>query len=383
MDLHNKKILMAAQYAAPYMGNFILSLICLESKIKEEYNAETAYVFPENVADREWYRTFALEHTCFLTDACMRRSEQKIKDILLNYAPDIVHTHFDGYDVPVSKAMKQVNAENIKVIWHLHDHLGYVSNIFKKAYQFYRYVLHYSYFAKNVSTIAVCDEVRRFTNMFHRVLRFNEFKNNTTIPNGIDLTRLCRSSITCGSDCCVRDGGGYKFLVLAGRNSPKRADLLLKAGVLLNHRGIGDFQILLVEGVDTDEVVGSVFGNSVPSWLRILPQNHNISEIFSQADCFVSTSVAETFSYAICEASIWGLPVIQSDIEGTLWNSSNPSTFLFSSGNVEELADTMQYVMNIPRSEMKRLCAITRENNKSKYSIETWCENIIDFYKTL
>lgn len=48
-------------------------------------------------------------------------------------------------------------------------------------------------------------------------------------------------------------------------------------------------------------------------------------------------------SMAIAEASIWGLPIIESDIIGTSWNRNNPSTFLFEAGNVEMLAEKRKY----------------------------------------
>lgn len=97
----------------------------------------------------------------------------------------------------------------------------------------------------------------------------------------------------------------------------------------------------------------------------------------------MSTSVRETFSYAIAEATIYGLPVIQSDIEGTKWNKDNPSTFIFPSGNVDALAETMQKVMQTPYKEMISLCAQTRNNNMRNYSLDSWSGKIIEFFQSI
>lgn len=190
MELYNKKVLMVAQFAAPYEGNFLLSLKNLEHELRERFNASTAYVFPKDAQKRDWFELFAQKHTTFLTINEVASSVDQLSEIISNYTPDIIHTHFDGYDMPVAKAIKKSGLKDVKIVWHLHDALGFVPNVVKKAYQCLYYIRHYSYYAKNVNTIAVSDEVRRFTNRFHRILRFTNFNNNKTIPNGIDLNRL-------------------------------------------------------------------------------------------------------------------------------------------------------------------------------------------------
>ena len=370
---------MVAQYAAPYEGNFLLSLKNLEKELKHKFNASVVYVFPKSVANRNWFESFSKEHVTFLTVDEVACSVEQLVEIISIFIPDIIHTHFDGYDMPVAKALKKCGKNNIKVVWHLHDALGFVPNVFKKMYQCLYYIRHYSYYAKNVSAIAVSDEVRRFTNRFHRVLRFSDFHNSKVILNGIDLARIENNTRKSNKE----KGGIYKLLVLSGRNVQKRADLLMKAGLVLESRGISNFEILVVHGTDTNEVVADVFGDKTPHWLKLLPQNHNIAELFALADCFVSTSVAETFSYAICEATIYGLPVIQSDIEATVWNKDNPSTFLFPNGDVNALADTIVKVMGIPKDEMEKACEVTKQNNRSKYSINAWCDDIIEYYLNL
>lgn len=157
----------------------------------------------------------------------------------------------------------------------------------------------------------------------------------------------------------------------------------MKAGQLLQEKGVKDFEIRITNGTDTMQVVGQLYGANVPSWLKVIPQNHNISEVFASADCFVSSSVTETFSYAICEATIFGLPVIQSDIEGTLWNADNPSVYLFKSEDINDLAEKMRIVMTEDKDILLRNCETTKNNNHSKYSLDSWTKNVIDFYNTI
>lgn len=83
---------------------------------------------------------------------------------------------------------------------------------------------------------------------------------------------------------------------------------------------------------------------------------------------------------AIAEASIYGLPIIQSDIPGTWWNSQNSSTYLFHVGNAEELAEQMKNVIQADKEVLWTKCQETAEHNKGLLSLDNWCENIISIY---
>lgn len=156
------------------------------------------------------------------------------------------------------------------------------------------------------------------------------------IPNGIKISRIHTTSKTHHKT--------FTFLAFAGRHIQKRTDLLLSAADILTKQGV-NLKVILVE--ETSSTLGDKIFNPKPNWLNEIKSQEDINTVFSQADCFVSSSVHETFSYAIAEAAIFGVPIIQSDIEGTMWNANNPSTILFKSGDIAELANAMRKVMSI------------------------------------
>ncbi|MCH5181460.1 MAG: glycosyltransferase family 4 protein [Prevotellaceae bacterium] len=194
------------------------------------------------------------------------------------------------------------------------------------------------------------------------------------IPNGIDTSRL--------EEGRNRRHEPFAFLAFGGRNIDKRVDIIFKAGEMLEQKG-SRFTLTVVEGSDTMAVAMNHFGGRLPQWLHFTKPMENINALFAEADCFVSSSVHETFSYAVAEASVYGLPVVQSNIEGTMWNAGNPSAFLFESGDAGDLAGTMEKVMAIPEDVLRNMCSTTRDNNLKQYSLEAWCDKIVDFYEKI
>lgn len=86
-------------------------------------------------------------------------------------------------------------------------------------------------------------------------------------------------------------------------------------------------------------------------------------------------------SMAIAEASIYGLPVIQSDILGTWWNADNPSTFLFRVNDTNDLLKQMKCVMDYDEHLLDDMCRKTIKVNKQRLSMNEWVNNIISVYE--
>lgn len=85
-------------------------------------------------------------------------------------------------------------------------------------------------------------------------------------------------------------------------------------------------------------------------------------------------------SMAIAEASIWGLPIIESDIIGTSWNRNNPSTFLFEVGNVEMLAEKMEEFLNMDKEILIKNSHISKSKNMKKLSMDSWVNEVIRIF---
>ncbi len=143
MNLQNKHILFAAQYAPPYAGNFIASLIALENLLKEQYNATCAYLLPRKACEQSWMDDFTTGRQVYFSgDGQVLIHDREADEIFSRFKPDLIHTHFEGYDVPMYEAVKR-SGRCIRQVWHMHDALKFHPNPLKAVYQVFCFAKHY------------------------------------------------------------------------------------------------------------------------------------------------------------------------------------------------------------------------------------------------
>ena len=375
MDIKGTTVVHLAQYAAPYLGNFVKSLMRLEARLAKA-GGRMVYVFPPQARDCAWFEDFASVHKVYAV-LPGKAGVADIETIIKKYKGKVLmHTHFEGYDEAVCKAIRR-SRRDIPVVWHLHDHLSYQPNILKALYQRWCFFRHYCLptLRSRVYTIGVSREVDAFVHRFH-----GRFKRSIVLPNGMDISRIYKTK-----DWTSEDDGIRRFVCLGGRNTSKRMDIVLDAFKMLYDSGRlkpGEALLRVVVGTDSQDVFSRVFGQGValPKWLEPIEQNEDIVRIFDGADCFISAAQHETFSYAFCEATLYGLAVIQSDISGTMWNAGNPSVMLFKSLDARDLADKIEAFLSMDREMLAYDTAVTAARNRAKYTSDAWCDSVMKMY---
>lgn len=375
MDLKNKRILIAAQFAAPYAGNFLPSLESLEKRLCQNYGAECAYLLPRAAERCDWYARFSGARKCYLSgNESHLITKQEAGGILTDFHPDIIYTHFEGYDLPMYNAARK-NLPHARLVWHMHDTLSYVKHPVKAAYQAYCFFRHYGMplFFNRVNLIAVNPHELRF------VRKFRGYKKivQDVIPNGVETSRL-----SLNENRQPKDNRIFTFLAYGGRNIQKRIDLILKAAEILSGKGY-NFKIVITKGTDTQAVVDQYFSDRKPRWLELIDQVSDINQLLESADCFICSSANEGCSYAIIEALMKGLPVIQSEIEGTIWTHDYPNVLNFKSLDYLALSAKMEQIMNSEQCDIYDKCLKGSEMAFADFSLETWSDRVIDFFGTI
>lgn len=388
MEIRNKKICFIVALNCPYGGNIIPSLKMLANKLTNEYNATVYWIFPKQ-PEYDWLIDLRKHYEIAFTTSPYHTASPELKRIFNRWNPDLVHTHYEAYDIPVAKAIDK----KVCMVWHIHDHMtldtsGQSLGILRKMKRSVAFGIHYGIYGRKAKLIAVSPEMAVFcghyqTHLFsfppvydNEQLESIELPNAKVLINGIDMSRL-KVPLAISSNNTPTDI--FTFLSYGGQNIHKRIDYLVKAGILLNKKG-SKFRIIITKGKDTEKIVKGIVGESLPQWLELVEQTKEIITLLGIASCYVSTSIHETMSTAIAEATIYGIPVIQSDIPGTYWNAKNPSTFLFKKGDVLDLVDKMEKVMAMNDEALRSRCKITQEKNMYRLSLEKWCDEIINYY---
>lgn len=387
MNLQNKTICFVVSLKCSYGGNVIPSLLNLADKLTSQFSAKIYWIFPEqDITD--WINTIRNKYTIFWLNNGGGGYTQQFYNIFSKEKPDIVHTHYAAYDIYVVKAIHKLKTPT-KIVWHIHSHLKLIgTSILRRFRSAIGQFLRFGIYGRHVYLIPVSDEAAAFSAYFrtHFTPFFPKFEigakkhypMSTTIINGIDMSRINFPEKAVAPKI-------FTFMSFGGIESVKKISFIIQASLLLRNKGISNFHILITNGIGTTDMLTSTLSctaETIPNWITLVPQSDDISSIFSKASCYISSSIRETMSTAIAEATLFEMPVIQSDIPGTYWNANNPSAILFKNKDINDLAAKMLFVMENYK-DLKSKCPITKNNNMKLLSLDHWCDKIIEVYKKL
>lgn len=392
MDLNNKNVCFVAAFNCPYGGNFIPMLRSLAYRLRDNFYVQVSFVFPKQDNQRDWLEDLKKDFPVYITYQPYSKTMNELQNIFSQVQPHIVHSHFACYDKPIAKVLK--GKKDVHMVWHIHGALDFYVRglrwpILRLLNRFRYSFIEYALYGKNAFFIAVSPDVAKGVTAlrdkkFFRLVKHykNEQLNQMTfsrcvpIINGVDMKRI-------GFDHIDRKKiPVYTFLTFGGREVQKNVKCLIKASLLLRERGITDFKLLITKGIQTKEMLCSCLG-TIPDWIELVEQTEDVKSLFIRSSCYVSTAIHETMSMAIAEATFYGIPVIQSDIPGTYWNSKNPSVMLFRSRDAKDLSVKMEQMMNVDSIELQKKCEITKSKNEELLSLDTWVSKIIDCYHSL
>lgn len=351
-------VLQVCAYSSEYEGNFITSLLCLESLLKND-GIRTIYAFPEEAADRDWCKRIQERTDVFFLPELKARIRPETYHIFGKVYREhdiaIVHTHFELYDIPATIMAKK----STKVFWHLHDPIQIKQNLHGLLWRF-----QYGVVGRRAELLAVSDYYRNYV----VAVGFPK-KQTRVILNGIDTSR-------------IQDAEHGKkridFLTFGWDYYRKGDDLILQACERLATDGYR-FKLLLNGNQNTWNHLPVSYHDNLPEWLELGNHVENVNLLFSVAKCFVQASRRETFSYAICEAAYAGLPVICSRIPGVEWAEKIPTVDFFASEDIDQLYMKMKSFLeekNYTEADLSE----TRKVIIDRYSVARWAKTIREYY---
>lgn len=353
-------ILQVCAYAAPYPGNFIKSLNTLDKKLYNKGH-KIIYAFPHTAKECKWCADLQKERKVYFLPLSKARILPKtyssFKSIFKNEDIDIVHSHFELYDIPISCTAPK----NVRIFWHLHDPIskenGFVSNLINK--------IQYGMLSKKAYLISVSEFYRQYA------VKLGFKENNTcNVLNGIDCERITYP---------YNNNKEYEFLTFGWDFYRKGADIIFTAMEKLNSDGY-NCKLLFNGNDSTYNTLKEYFNGNIPPYIVFQPFIENINEMFSKCRVFIQASRKETFAYAVCEAAYAGMQVISSDIPGLEWAHKVPSIKFFKSESSDELYALLKEAIENNFLISNDTIENTRKYINENYSTDKWAEDIIKIY---
>jgi len=354
-------VLQACAFAAPAPGNFISSLLDLE-KALEKRGVKTIYAFPERAKNLEWCKKIQKRtKVYFLPEAQARlkiSTYQIFHKIYKENSVEIVHSHFELYDIPATI----MAPPNVKIFWHLHDALK--ENYYKSS--FTRKLLtkiQYGLVGKHATLLSVSKEHALFAEM----LGFDK-KQIEYVPNGIQTSRIDIKQID------QSDEKSY-MLMFGWEVHRKGVDILVKA-----IKSLEDIENLRIKIVGQDECESYLLQENTSKVLQFSRPVSDINELYKEAVAFIHISRAEGLSYALLEAIYAGLPIICSDIPENLFAQEFKNVIWIRNESVDDLKEALLTISSEAFEIQQSDIAYNRELIEKEYSVISWTERIQNYY---
>lgn len=356
------KVLQVCAFAAEYSGNFIASLEALESELNRK-NISVIYAFPQGAEEKEWCKTIQERTKVYFLPLAKARILPKTYQMFQQIYKEnkdikIIHSHFELYDMPATL----MAPKGMKIFWHLHDSQTEGERLRKILWK-----LQYGIVGKRAYLLSVSEHYRE--NIIK--MGFQE-KRTTTVVNAINLDRF-NTDYEFENRTYI-----YDFCTFGWDFYGKGVDLLLNACDRLEKNGY-QFKLLLNGNYFTWKKLQEYLDGRTSGYLVKGNPVEDVNGLFEKTGVFILASRSETFSYAVCEAAYFGLPVISSRIPGLEWAKELPTVQFFEVENVDSLYEAMEaYLKGKKNTDFER--QQTRKIIEQKYSMNVWVKQIMECY---
>ena len=310
-------VLELMNYAAPYAGNFIPSVVSLAEALREK-GTDAVLVFPSAARGRDWAEQLQAQglSVYFLPDRIQDR-ERLLRRIIREHGVTCVHSHFIDRSFYLPLRLCCIG-KKIRHVYHAHSTPHFSAH----GVGLRRALMHAD------KTICVSESVRR---------AFTEygFTNCVTVPNGVDFSRLSAAN-------APPPDLPHPLVLLFGYDFHiKGIDTALDAFDELDPAHRYTAGICVAGHGDTAKQALCARYGSVPPWIRLLGPRTDVGAYYRAADVFLSASRTEGMPYAVLEAAYCGLPLVLSDIPPHR-ELRLPHARLFPAGDRQALFDAIE-----------------------------------------
>ena len=363
-------VLQLMNYGAPYKGNFIQSLLNLESRLNK-IDIEMIYLFQKETAEKEWAKELLRNgKKIYFLSGILTKDFRFIRSLVLKHDIKIIHTHFIGgkYNfllVNVNRTLKK----KFFIVRHFHNPYKRRNSITE-------------YFKTIVVPVDLTIGCSKAVADDYMLKKKDKNERVEYVTNAIDFSRLENYKVLQKEDLQINKKG-YVFLVFGFEYYRKGVDVVINALEELIKDNIDVYMILSL-AANKEFVEKKIIErfNTIPYWIKIVPPIDDIATYYRFSDAFISASRSEGFCYSLVEAAYCGTQIIASDIFAQR-DLLIPYTYQFPSEDFLQLKKQMLLAISIKADEKNK-----RSQEQEKYVIQTfnldkWSEQIDGIYKSL
>jgi glycosyltransferase involved in cell wall biosynthesis len=367
-----RSVVQVTLWNSAYLGNTMLGQLALARSVRERFGLSTHFVLAPGAEGMPWLKQLDDEGTTWSIMPPRRRDwRAHLSSVIEQRDAVLVHTHFTSADLAGAQAAR---AAGVPCVWHVRTGFtGYplrqrLTDLVKLRWVAPRSVS---------SIVAVSPWLAKFIRRRGAPARLIE-----TVPEAIAMERFAEmpdAAAARGRLGLAEDE--QVVLCLGWWPEVKGVDVFLDAlqRVVEQHpRAVG-----LVVGEEQLRAFLAERAGETPPWLRVAGFVEDSAWLFAATDIFVSASRHEGQSFAIGEALACALPVVMSDIPGTVGWGDAPDVSTFASEDSQALAGRLDELLAQPPEARVAAAAGNRDWVQEHFAVDVWCERLCKIYEPL
>lgn len=354
-------------YAAPYRGNFIPSIECIENHWGD--NGRFVFLFPDVAESITWVQNMkATGKTVYFIDRTFFSKKikfvniQKLRTLVLNENIQVIHTHFISYNYTLFIFTKFMNP-GIRIVAHFHNNYQPTG----------RLALLKSWVMKRTSDffIGVSESVSE--SLYSIGIKKDKI---STVRNSVHFKRLDTFEVI-----NLTNVEKNPLILMCGYPwHRKGVDIVVKAINNLNVQKEWKVKLVIASAGCREETVNGIklALGFLPEWVEFLSPREDMATYYNAADIFISAGREEGLSYSPIEAAYCKCLVICSNIPGNPLDI--PGMPIYEVEDIDDLQRKISELMKLSNSEKHDIKNNQRLFVVSNYSLDTWANEIIKCY---
>jgi glycosyltransferase involved in cell wall biosynthesis len=367
-----RSIIQVTLWNSPYLGNFMSSELAFARAVQARFGLGTHFVLGDGAEGQRWLKDIEAQGgTWSVVPPRISRWHAHIKRVVGEYDAALLHTHFTAADLQSASIASKAG---VPCLWHIHTGFTGLS-LKQRAKDLVKWRL--------IARRRVARIITVSSWLGELVCRRGAPPDRVeVVPNPIALDRFDRlPDRGQARERLGLDPHAHVVLALGWWPEVKGVDVFLSAmeAIAARHPSMS---ALLVGNEQMDAYLAEHLPHR-PAWLRTSPFVEDAAWLFAAADAFVSASRHEGQPAAIGEAIACGLPVIMSDIAGTVSWGKAPNVLTFPSEDASALTAKLEQLFAQSPGVRAAAGAENRGWAYTHLGHGPWCERLAEIYQEL